>query len=59
MYFQMIFTTVIFGNPSYTKSLNIENFYKDWKNKYDRKNFKEIDGEFIIIEISKEKTQLK
>ncbi len=54
-----LFTTIIFGNPSYTKNLNIENFYKDWKNKYDRKNFKEIDGEFIIIEISKREDSIK
>lgn len=47
------YATIIFGNPSYTKYLNINNFYNDWKTKYNRNNLKGIDGEFIIIEISK------
>lgn len=45
--------TIIFGNPSLNSQINNENFYKDWKNKYLKKNYSKIDGEFIIIDISK------
>ena len=45
--------TIIFGNPSFNSTINNENFYKDWKNKYLKKNYSKIDGEFIIIDISK------
>lgn len=51
--------TIIFGNPSFTPHINIQNFYKDWVQKFSRKNFTGIDGEFIIIEIYKKENKIR